>query len=180
MTTRTRAPRRGRLWTCDFIELNLAAGSVGNGSQEASFQPATTYRARTGLAGSFGGVTVGRVFMKGWWTQEAVATTPVWGSYTVGMGFFPSRLLDTDFPDLASHDGDYFLHDCRALLEAEATNDVLFPRVTAAGSGLDLDNRSMRKAGRQDDQLFVVAQKSVVTEQQVSLRVAVTVLWILP
>ncbi len=180
MTNRnSRAPRKARMWITSPVTLTLTAASSGTSGIQISSQPTIDFEALMGR--NLANVTIGQTFVRGWYTwDDTAAATPAWVQYVFGCILAPSSIDAIDFTGLFNHTDDYYLHDSRHLLEAETTPDVLFPRNNPAGSGLEISSGGQRKVRRRGDSLFVVAGKSATTEQDVTLRLSVTTLFLLP
>ena len=180
MTTRNRAPRRERVFTTTEIALTLAAGNVSGASQQISNQMTSDFESRTGRTAR--DITVGRVWITGLWFTLATVTTPVLIGLALGMGIFTEGIDAGDFPDLQSHQGDWFVHRTWRLTDrtsATANPTPLDPDDNVGNSAsISIDNRSMRKLGRQSDDLFLVITKDVVTEENIQLHCDVTVMWL--
>jgi len=183
MTMRNRrvvAPRKGRFWTTATTTLTLAAAAVGGASQK-SFIISSVFVTNTGR--NVYNVTLSRLFLRGLYHTIAIVTTPVVVGVTLGVGVFAQNIDDIDFPNLASHAGNWMLHDVRQLREREAGNAVpnpMEPTGTLAGSNVDLVGSSMRKIGNVQDVPFLVLEKDVATEEDILLKVSITALWLLP
>ena len=176
---RTSRPKRGSLFTCQQITHTQAAGTVGVANLISTNLGAQfVSKADRSLLN----VTAVHIWVSGWWTYAATAaTTPVWVDLTFAVIRAHEAMDSADFTGMSGHDGDIMLFDCRRLLEAAAADDVMFPRTESyAGSGIHVDGRGQRKIARDKDTLFLVSQKGVVTEQDITLRIAVTILWKLP
>jgi len=169
--------RRQTLWTCTPLGLTLAAGGAGVASQQKQ-DVASDFTTKTGR--NLYNVTLTHAYLQGWWSQTVAATSPIWGNFVIAFLRAPSGMDAGDFGDLSNHVGDIEMYDCRQLLEAEGTDDVLFPRTDIAGSGLKIESRGQRKIAREDETMFIVVQKNAVTEQDITFRGAVTCTWLLP
>ncbi len=172
-----RGPRRQTLWTAHTISIGIAAASSGVTGQGLNDIKAIV---EAKLGRSMQGLTLTRTYLQGWWQQVLAATSPVWGRYTVAVVRAPEGMDAADFGDLAVHTGDIELFDQRALLETVVADDVLFPRTDLAGSGMKIESRGQRKIERENDTIFVVVQKSIVTEQTVRFDGSLTCTWLLP
>ena len=173
-----RTAKRGTAFTCQFIEMTLAAGGQNTAGQQITDLGPTLI---TKLSRGLNNMTLVHSWVNGWWTQTVGASTPVWSAYTLAMVRANVGMDAGDFGAIAEHTGDIVSFDCRALLESEATDDVLFPRTESkVGSGVYMESRGQRKFERIGDTLWLIAQKNTVTEQSITFRCAVTLLWKLP
>ncbi len=130
-----------------------------------------------------GGTTAMRVWIAGLWTTGAVVTTPVIAEYAMGVGMFSAGMDGGDFPDLEAHKGPWMLHDLRRLQDINDGTPVvqiLTPAGVPHGGLVWETTRSKRKAERFDDRLFMVVQRDRVTEEDTTLMVSVSVMWLLP
>ncbi len=181
MTIRNRAPRRSRLFTTTLFSQTIVAGNIGTASQQSNNQATSDFESKSGRTAR--GVTIARIWIRALYHTIAVITTPVISSYYLGMGIFTSGIDNGDFPDLSQHDGDWMVHDARPLIDTAVSTDpnVLNPEGAGNYGGVvSIDNRSMRKLNRDTEQLFLVLQKSTVTEDNIQFRGEVTIMWLLP
>jgi len=170
--------KRGNLFTCQRIDVTLTGTSVDEAGQ-AVVDLGLLFATKSGR--SLQNVTLVHTWISGWWSQAVAATSPLWRSYTLAVVRANVGMDTGDFLELEEHTGDISLFDCRALLESEGTDDVLFPRTEhRAGAGVFLESRGMRKIDRVGDTIWLVVQKDGVTEQAIVGRFAVTMLWKLP
>ena len=179
MTTRNRAPRRGRVFTTTQVSLTLVAGDISTASQQSTNQMTSDFETRTGRLAR--GVTVARIWIRAFYFTLAVITAPSLAQYSLGMGIFTQGIDNGDFPDVDGHVGDWMVHDARTLTDL-AISTAPTPLVpndgSGAGSSVVIDNRSMRKLPRVSDDLFLVLQKASTTEDNIQFRAAVTVMWL--
>ena len=174
------ASERGKLFTSGFYELQLLAAAQGQtGQQQINLGNKFAAKADRNLLN----VTASRVWIKGvWrWGNYIPAVTPVWSAFALGVVRATEFIDAVDQADLLDHEGDLMLHDIRVLKEpiGDALN-AMDPDNTTGGAVLDLQSRGQRKLARNGETLFLVASKRSVTEQDVALTVAVTILWLLP
>lgn len=173
-----RPAKRASLFTCVFLQMVLTAGS-SDASGQAITDLGAAFIAKAGR--SLNNVTLVHTWVQGWWTQAVAATSPIWVSYTLSIIRANQGMDAGDFADVQGHGNDVVLYDCRALLESEATDDVLFPRTEyKAGSGVFVESRGQRKIERVGDTIWLVGEKTQITEQAVVFRGSVTMLWKLP
>ncbi len=182
MTMRNRGPRVPRLekvFTTTEVAMTLAAGNTGQNSQQATNQVTADFEAITGRQAF--NITPMRQWVTGLWFTLAVVTTPVVIGLTMGMGIFSAQIDVTDFPNLSTHRGDYFLHRTWRLTDrfAQTTDPTpLDPSEPGVNSGsIAIDNKTSRKLRRTDQEIFIVIEKDVVTEENIQLHVDVTVMW---
>jgi len=182
MTTRTRAPRRERMFTTTEVALTLVAGNAGGASQQATNQMTSDFETRSGRSAR--GVTIGRIWVHGMWFTLAVVSTPTLMGLSMGMGIFTGGIDVGDFPDLATHTGDWMLHRTWRLTDRASATTFPIPLEPQQGGGnssqIAIDNRSQRKLGRTSEDLFLVIAKDIATEENIQLHVDVTVMWLLP
>ena len=170
--------RRQTVWLHQNVTLVIEDALSGVASQEST-DIGNLFATKFGM--SLVGVTLIRSWLRGWWTASVAASTPIWLRYTVALLKAPKGMDDGDFPDIGSHDGDAQLFDDRQLLETIVQDDVLFPRTEhLAGAGIYVESRSQRKMARIDDTMWLVGQKSTITENDITLRSTLTTLWKLP
>ena len=181
MTTRSRAPRRERVFVTTEIALTLTAAGTSTAGQQISNQCTSDLESRTGRNAR--AVTIGRVWVTGLWFTTAVVTTPVLIGLSLGMGVFTQSTDVADFPNVASHLGDWFVHRTWRLTDrgAATVNPTPLQPEDAPGNsaGFQIDNRSQRKLGRFSNDLFLVIQKDIATEEDIQFHSDVTVMWIL-
>ena len=175
MTTTT---RKRRLWTTQRQILTNTAASVGVVGQE-SFDLGAAFETASGQQLTQG-VTVAHTYIRGILHQDA-ATTAVNLMWALGLGIFTSGIDDADFPDVASHAGDWLLHEAKII--QEPTSGTINPySVNGSGSNnggvVRLESRGQRKILRRDETLWVVIQKDTVTEQDMVSDLVFTVLWL--
>jgi len=168
--------RRTTFWVTQQATLILASGATGQSGQQSQDLGGDV---RTKAGTTMIGLTLVRTFVTGFWAWDAAAaSTPIWASYTLAVLKASQHMDDGDFADIGDHDGDLQLHDVRFLREALVANTTLFPGGEhKAGAGIYAESRSQRKMDRIDDTIWIVVQKSVATEQAVTLRVNVSQLW---
>jgi len=170
--------RKKRLWTTEPVQLIIGNAAAGQGTgQLLSFIGG--YKNASGREPGQG-LTVSHVFLKGFWRSASTfAATPVVIQTCVGMGIFSANIDAADMPNMARHEGDWFLHDARPLKEPFVAGDLLFdPHNAPGGAVLELESRAQRKLLRRDDALFLYIEKDIATEQDVVFDAAVTILWL--
>ena len=182
MTMRNRrpqVPRMAKVFTTTEVALTLVAANISVSSQQLTNQMTSDYESLTGKAAR--NVSVGRVWVTGLWFTLAVVSTPVLMGLSMGMGIFTQNTDAGDFPDLATHKGDWFLHRTWRLTDrgsATANPTPLQPEDSPGNSsGFGIDNRTGRKIPRQSDDLFLMIQKDIATEENIQLHCDVTVMW---
>ncbi len=165
------------VWTCESLVLTLTAAAVGPAVQSV-IRLETALNAKVDRTSQ--NYTLLRSYVKGTYTwPNTAAGTPIWVGYTMAL-VRAIRLMDGgDFGDIAAHNGDILLFDCRPLREPSISNDMLVPANAGwnTGSNVDLESKAQRKLARENDSIFLVGQKDQATEQDVLLRVAITLLW---
>ncbi len=171
--------KRATMWINENVTMLLTAASNGQSGQQSQ-DLGVAVRAKVGA--NLFGMTLVRSFVNGWWRWDnTAASSPLWGFYSFGLLKGSRNMDDGDFADIGDHDGDLQLFEERHLLESAIALDVMYPREEhRSGSGFAVDSRSQRRMDRLDDTLWIVAQKSIVTEQIVTLGCNVTTLWKLP
>ena len=182
MTMRTRAPRAPRmekLFTTTEVALTLVAGNISITSQQSTNQITSDFEARSGRQAR--GITPIRQWVTGLWFTQAVVTNPVVIGLAIGMGIFSSGIDSQDFPDLATHTGEWFYHRTWRLTDRGITTSqptLLTPSDNPAnGSSFSHDNRTGRKIQRVSQELFLVIQKDVATEENIQFHADITVMW---
>ena len=182
MTMRNRnrisVPKREPVFTTTLISLTLVAANISVASQQANNQVTNDLETRLGRTAR--GATITRIWVRGVYHTLAVVSALVIGDYQIGMGVFPEGMDAGDFDDLASHEGNWMLHDSRTLADTSSVTTfpiLLVPANVESGSAVNLDNRSQRKLERKGDDLWFVMQKSAATEENIQFRGTVTVLW---
>ncbi len=172
---------REPIFTTANLTFLLVAATSGKGSQEHA-DLSSSLETRIGAVPR--NYTAMRVWVNGYYNTTGVVTTPVNGAYSIGAGVFTEDIDDTNFSDLAQHEGSWMLHDSRRLTEVAGGTAGLFtpllPDGVPGGSMLHLDTRSKRKLSRTNEKLFLVLQKSQVTEENINISMSVTVMWLLP
>ncbi len=179
MRHRPRIERKDSVFTTSSMTFTLpaAATTVATGGLVSGDDPSDVFEARTGK--SLRNATVARIWLRGLWVTIAAVTTPVIGNYFLGAIVLTEKVEDVDFPELATHAGDWMLHDARTLLESTGTAPVQLRPINGPGGAMvDLDNRSKRLIRRDTDKLFIAAAKSVATEEDIVFRGQVTVMWL--
>ncbi len=180
MTTRYRAPRKERVFVTTEIALTLTAASTSTASQQVSNQMTSDLENRLGRTAR--GVTIARIWVNGIWFTNAIVTTPVVMGLSMGIGIFTQNADAADFPDLAAHQGDWMLHHTWRLTDrgaATTSPTLLFPQDSPGNSsGFGLDNRSMRKLSKVSEDLYIVIQKDIATEENIQLHCDVTCMWL--
>ncbi len=184
MTMRTRrvsAERMDRLFITTEIALTLAAGNISSASQQITNQIGSDFVTRTGR--NLHHATVGRVWINGLWFTLAVVTTPVVIGLSMGLMVVQTSLDAGDFPALAIHQGDWFMHRTWRLTDrfSQTTDPTpLDPSEPGVNSGsIAIDNKSKRKIKNVSETVFLVIQKDVVTEENIQLHVDVTTMWLI-
>ena len=180
-TRRTQdAPRMDRVFTTTEVAMTIVAGNISVASQQFSNGMSSSFETRTGR--SLRNATVGRVWVNGLWFTLAIVTTPVLMGLSMGMGVFSAGMDLGDFPDLATHRGDWMLHRTWRLTDRNAATANATPLEPQHGSensaSIAIDNKSMRKIRRESDELFIVVQKDIATEENIQCHVDVTVMWL--
>jgi len=186
MTMRTRRrpttpERKDRMFVTTEVALTLVAANQSVASQQLTNQLNSDAESRAGRSSR--GMTVARIWVRGFYFTLAVVTTPVVIGVQLGVGIYPSGIDVGDFPNVAAHAGDWMLHDTRRLHDSASLTvapTLLEPQEVATGGAvLDLDNKSMRKIRKANDELFVVLQKDGVTEENIQFHADFTVMWLL-
>ncbi len=171
------APRRERVIVTTEVALTLVAGNINEASQQVTNQVTNDLEARLGRTAR--NATVGHVWVNGLWFTQAIVTTGVLIGLNFGMGIFSAGMDAGDFPALQAHVGPWFVHRNWRLIDRVSATAIPTPLDPDEAAIIDIDNRSMRKLGRVNDEVFVVIQKDVVTEENIQFHSDVTVLWIL-
>ena len=168
---------RDRMWTTTEMDLTLVAATAGVASQtfgslEASFTAASGRELR--------GVTVERTFIRGLGVQAGTATTPSLITWHLGLGVFTKAIDGGDFPNIALHDGDWYVHESYTYFEAASGVNPTPAGIRNAGVNVYVDSKGSRKVAKRDDVSFLLLQKADVSEDDLTVHFEVTTLWLLP
>jgi len=182
MTTRRNGPltpRMRRLWTVQQVDVTTPAATVGQSGQ-GSQTLGSAFTSNTSI--TLRNATVARTFIKGFAREATVATTPTEVELCLGIGIFQNTLDPGEFPSVGLGVGDYFVRDCRRVLEPQSATGTLLMQPEAAGPNIggiyDIDGKSKRKIRREAEGPTIVAQKDVVTEFDITLFLSITILWL--
>ena len=143
--------RRRRIWSTTSSSLLLTTSGVPG---QLSLNLSDTVQGKMGLL-SMAGFTVSRTH---------VCTLIASGAGEVGLdvhkiiwgiGVFASGIDNGDYPDLDNYSGDWMCYECNIFFLPAQQNQHVLPGEAAFNRA---DYRSMRKIGRNDESLFLVAQ----------------------
>ena len=168
--SRTRAPRRRRIWTSD--QSIITVGTAGQAGQIVR-QIDGVFLTSTGLASAFG-CTVARTHVC-YLIDSSTNTSVSFIKGFLGIGIFPEGMDNADFPDLASYEGNYYAYECFNFQMPGASSSLVLPAEAAFGR---LDYRSMRKIARTGERVVLVLQLD--TTEIVRFRLNISILMLLP
>ena len=168
MTTRTRTPRRRRMWTAD--ESTITVGTLGVPGQIFR-QIDVNFLTQTGWA-SMLGCTIARTH-----TCVRIDSNTNTGNNLMrawmGIGIFPSGMDNGDFPDLSIYNGDWFVYECYTFQMPSAASTLVLPESAAVHRS---DYRSMRKVARPDERVCLVWQQDTTVIARYGIQVSMLVL----
>ncbi len=150
--TRTTTPRKNRVWTTSPIDLAISAG--GTAGQQFDVV-SSSFIAKVGRALARGD-TLAHSWLKGVWTQSAAGDSSFERLY-LGLGFYPTQIGASEFPDLSDHDGDWQMHDARGFREGVTVQAVFIPSELAAVNIESAGQRMVPRSG-DDYRLSMVGQ----------------------
>ena len=163
--------RKNRMWTTTRVTLTIAA--IGTAGQQISNLGAT-------LESTLGrqlarGDTLAHIFVKGIWRTDAAATEEVTGAQ-LGIGIYAAAVDAADFPNLATHLGNWQLHDARVF--QIGTTDVAVPHQLG---GVDIESGGQRVVPAPGFTAFLVGQiDNAPSTGNLVFDGSVTCLWLYP
>ncbi len=169
MTMRT--ARKNRVWTSEFVSLvGSQAGTLFN------LSTAFTSKMDRSLAP---GDTLAHSWVKGLWSQSAAGDSSA-EQLGFGIGFFNAGIDPNDMPVLLDHDGDWQLHDVRAFIEPTTLQTPMVPQQLAT---IDVESRGQRTVPRAGNAYVLnlsAISLNAPSAGSFELRVAITLLWLVP
>ena len=173
---RVRATRRSRLFvTSHFL---LSTNTIGVAGQSSTVAMVTDFQSVTGR--QLMNATLAGTWLRGLYTQNGAAGLGPVDCY-LGGGMYPAGMDDGDFPNLELHEGDWFIHDGRALRYTGSSGSILSPLNASAGGGVDIHSGGQRKVSHAAISPAIVLQIGVAPSAgSVEFNGVLTALWLLP
>ena len=170
--TKSNVPRKRRLWVSTDINFTLTTALVAG--QQFTTNLTDDFKARVDR-NIQPGDTLHHLWVKGSWSMDAAGDG---SSQDVGfgVGMFNALMDAGEFPSVLIHQGDYQLHDVRALGEGLTVFQPMQPSELAS---VDIESAGSRTVTHQVNQAIFVAQLGTQTPSSaVRFRAMVTVLWL--
>ena len=166
-------PRRRRMWTADEGVATLTAAGVA-GQKHLSM--VNNFISSTGLA-SMMGCTIARTHICALIVSGGSETGTGFFTLTMGAGVFPVGMDPGDYPALSTFDGSWLAYECSIFKLPGAIDTVVKP--DEAGF-FRVDSRAQRKISRPGEQLTMVFELDVAPGSAINVRVAYSLLVLLP
>jgi len=169
---RMQTPRKDRLWTTSACNLDLDTAL----QREATAQIGVDFRLKTGRE-FLKSDTLAHTWVKGGYSQDTIGDAGT-ENVALGIGFFPRAMLFANLPQILLHEGDWQLHDARALREVLVAQTPMQPPEL---SYFDIESAGQRSvpSAMAYEPLFVAAIRSAPSAGLVELRCMVTCLWLI-